>query len=56
MAVYDAIKTKLSQTKGAATKDLEDLLEKYSQSNLNGQKVPYCGIAIYFLKKRLSRI
>ncbi|MCH2003783.1 retron system putative HNH endonuclease [Acinetobacter seifertii] len=57
MAVYDAIKTKLSQKKGAATKkELEDLLEKYSQPKLNGQKIQYCGIAIYFLKKRLSRM
>jgi uncharacterized protein (TIGR02646 family) len=56
-AIYEAIKTKLSQKKGAATKkDLNDLLQKYSQLNLNGQRVPYCGIAIYFLKKKLSRI
>ena len=56
-AVYDAINTRLSKIKGTATKkDLDDLLQKYSQSNADFHRIPHCGIAIYFLKKRLSKI
>lgn len=56
-AILDSIITKLSKNKGSATKkDLDELLEKYSQTNSNGEKMPYCGIAIYYLKKKISRI
>ena len=56
-AVLDAITRKLSTKKGTATKsELESELNRWSELSSDGKKQPYCGIAIFYLKKKISRI
>lgn len=46
---------KLKQ-KSASERYLNKLLSHYSSKNENGRYLPYCGIIIWYLKKRIGRI
>lgn len=42
--------------KGATRETLTFLLEKWKNIDTNGKKKPYCGIVIYYLDKKISRL
>ena len=56
-SVLSAITSRLDRSRKTATKtDLQNLLSQWSNVDADGKKMPYCGVAIYYLKKRLSKI
>lgn len=55
-AVLKAVTTQLSKYKGTVPKsELQSLLGKWSNIDAEGKKRPYSGVAIFYLKNKLSK-
>lgn len=55
-AVLRAITTQLSKHKGTVPKsELQSLLSKWSNVDAEGKTIPYCGVAIFYLKNKISK-
>lgn len=55
-AVLRAITTRLSQNRGTVSKsELQSLLSQWSNVDADGKKIPYSGVAIFYLKNKLSK-
>jgi len=56
-AVIDALTDILGKKQGTRTiSELTGLLIKWESKDSNNQLKPYCGVAIYYLNKRIRRI
>lgn len=55
-SLIDAVQQALSQKKGARTKaEIQKLIQAWESVNATGQKKPYCGVALFYLNKKLAQ-
>lgn len=53
---WDAVTERLKRIQGSATRSaIEEIKARWESTNRAGERLEYCGVALHYLKKRLSR-
>lgn len=55
-AVIDAVKEALSRKSGRRTQaEINKFIQEWESIDISGKKKPYCGVAVFFLNKKLAQ-